>query len=183
MFLVEGHTLYRVHLTEEQRVELQRRTRAAGIKPSTRDRLEMVRLLDAGWRAPQIADHLRISPRRVRFWLKQFLTAGFDALVDQPRPGQTSRLTSELLGLVRQELDRGDRTWTTRQLAVWLEEAHGVRFSRDHLGMLLRRAGLSCRRTERDLGHKQDPEQVAACTADLQTLEKGAMPAAWTSAT
>jgi transposase len=175
--------LYCVHLTEEQREELKRRTRAADIKPRTRDRLEMVRLVDAGWGPPQIARHLRISPRRVRFWLRQFLTGGFDALPDQPHVGQTSRLTPALLEAVRQELDRGDRTWTTRQLAAWLAETHGVSFSRDHLGTLLRRAGLSCRRTERDLGHKQDPEKVAAGTAELETLEKGATPVAWTSAT
>lgn len=182
MVLVEGPTLYRVHLTEEQREALQHRTRTPEIKPRTRDRLEMVRLADAGWRAPQIARHLRISPRRVRVWLKRFLEAGFDALPDQPHPGQTSRLTAELLAAVRQELDRGDRTWTTGQLAVWLEEEHGERFSRDHLGTLLRRADLSCRRTQRDLGHKQDPEKVAEVAADLETLEKGARPGAWTSA-
>lgn len=183
MFQTEGHTLYRVRLTEEQREDIQRRTRVPGLKPRTRDRLEMVRLADAGWRVPQIARHMRVSPRRARFWLKRFLEAGFDALPDQPHRGQTSRLTPELLALVRQELDRGDRTWTTRQLAAWLAAAHGVRFSRDHLGTLLRRAGLSSRRTERDLDHKQHPEQVEIGTADLETLEKGAMPGAWTSAT
>jgi transposase len=175
--------LYCVQLTEVQREELHRRTRATDLKPRTRDRLEMVRLADAGWGPPQIARHLRISPRRVRFWLQQFLKAGFDALPDQPHVGQTSRLTPELLEAVRKELDRGDRTWTTRQLAAWLAETHGVSFSRDHLGMLLRRAGLSCRRTERDLGHKQDPEKVAQSTAELEKLEKGATPVVWTSAT
>ena len=183
MFQVEGPTLYRVHLTEEQREEIHCRTRAADLKPRTRDRLEMVRLSDAGWRVPQIARHLRITPRRVRFWLKRFLEAGFDVLADQPHLGQSSRLTPALVAAVRQELERGDRTWTTRQVAAWLEEEHGIRFSRDHLGVLLRRARLSCRRTERDLNHKQDPEQVALATADLQTLEKGEMPGAWTSAT
>ena len=182
MFWVEEPTLYRVQLTEEQRIELQRRTRTADLQPRTRDRLEMVRLADAGWRAPQIARHLRLSPRRVRFWLKQFLEGGFDALPDQPHPGQTSRLTPALLEIVRRELARTDVTWTTGQLAAWLAEEQGVSFSRDHLGTLLRRAGLSCRRTERDLGHKQDPEKVAAGAADLATLEKGARPGAWTSA-
>jgi transposase len=182
MFPAEGHTVYRIRLTEEQREELQRRTRATGIMPRTRDRLEMVRLSDAGWRVPQIGQHLRVSPRRVRFWLKRFLEGGFAALPDQPHRGQTSRLTPALLSAVRQELDREDRTWTTRQLAAWLEETHGVSFSRDHLGVLLRRAGLSCRRTERDLGHKQDPQQVATFRADLETLEKGETPVAWTSA-
>jgi len=134
MLGVEGLTLYRIHLTEEQRAELHRCTRAPGVEPRTRDRLEMVRLADAGWRVPHIATHLRIKPRRVRFWLKRFLEAGFAALADQPHPGQTSRLTRELLAAVRQELDKGDRTWTTRQLTAWLAETHGVSFSRDHLG-------------------------------------------------
>jgi len=174
--------VYRIRLTEEQREELQRRTRAPGIMPRTRDRLEMVRLSDAGWRVPQISQHLRVSPRRVRFWLQRFLAAGFDALPDQPHLGRTSRLTPALRAAVRTELDRGDRTWTTRQLAAWLAETYGVSFSRDHLGVLLRRVGLSCRRTERDLGHKQDPEAVATFQADLETLEKGALPVAWTSA-
>lgn len=183
MFLLEGPTVYRIQLTEEQQEELKRRTRAAGIKPRTRDRLEMVRLSAAGWRVPQISSHLRVSPRRVRFWLKRFLERGFEALADQPHPGQSSRLTPALLEAVRQELAKGERPWTTRQLAAWLAETHGVSFSRDHLGMLLRRAGLSCRRTERDLGHKQDPEAVATFRADLETLEKGERPVAWTSAT
>lgn len=175
--------MYRVQLTEEQREDLKQRTRASDTKPRTRDRLEMVRLSDAEWRVPQISRHLRVSPRRVRVWLKQFLTGGFDALSDQPHPGRTSRLTPELLEAVRAELARGERTWTRRQLAAWLAETHGVRFSPHHLGDLLRRAGLSCRRTERDLGHKQNVQEVAVAKADLETLEKGAMPGAWMSVT
>ena len=81
MLRAEGRTLYRIRLTEEQRDELKHRTRAADIKPRTRDRLEMVRLSDAGWLVPQIARLLRVSPRRVRFWFKRFLEGGFDALL------------------------------------------------------------------------------------------------------
>src|SRR5438874_1582113 len=181
MLQSEGQTLYRVHLTEEQREELKHRTRAADVKPRTRDRLEMVRLSDAGWRVPQISRHLRISPRRVRVWLKRFLEAGFAALPDQPHRGRPGRLTPALVESLRQELDRGDRTWTIPQIAEWLETEQDLSFSRSHLGVLLRRAKLSCRRTERDLGHKQDPVEVAERKAELEELEKGAMPGAWTS--
>lgn len=174
---------YRVQLTEDQRTELQRRTRAVDIKPRTRDRLEMVRLADAGWPPLQIAAHFGIGAKRVRFWLGRFLTAGFDALPDQPHPGQKSRFTPELQECVRQELAQGTRTWTARQIAAWLEAEHHVQFSPHYLTELLRRAGLSCRRTERRLTHKQQPAQVAAERADLETLEKGAMPGAWISAT
>ena len=175
--------MYRVQLTEEQRSELQHRTRAPGIKPRTRDRLEMVRLLDAGWNIPRIASHLRVSPRRVRFWMKRFLEDGFDALSDQPHRGRPSRLTPAIMAALGTELGKGDRTWTLRQLADWLEDHHGVAISRDRLGDALRQARLSCRRTEADLQPKQDPAQVAPVTADLQCLEKGARTVAWTSAT
>jgi transposase len=172
--------LYRVHLTEEQREELQRRTRIPGIMPRTRDRLEMVRLADAGWRVPQISDLLRVSPRRVRFWLQRFLTGGFDALPDQPHVGQQSQLTPELLAALKSEIAKGERTWTAAQLVEWLAAAHGLRLGRNQLGMLLRRARLAYRRTERSLKHKQDPAQVAQRQAELQELEKGGPMGAWT---
>jgi transposase len=165
--------VYRVQLTEEQREELKRRTRVADIKPRTRDRLEMIRLLDAGWHIPRIAQHLGVSPRRVRVWVRRFLEEGFDALPDQPHLGQQSQLTPALLNALRTELTQAERTWTAPQLAAWLEAAHGLRLSPHHLSTLLRRAGLSWRRTERTLQHKQDPEAVAQRRAALQELEKG----------
>src|SRR5438552_5011561 len=134
MFQTEGHTLYRVRLTEQQREELHRRTRGTDLKPRTRDRLEMVRLSDAGWRVPQISSLLRVSPRRVRFWLKRFLETGFEALPDQPHLGQQSQLTPQLMATLRSEIEKGERTWTTAQLAEWLGEQHGLHLSRNHLG-------------------------------------------------
>lgn len=174
--------MYRVQLTEEQRGELQRRTRDPQVKPRTRDRLEMVRLSDAGWSIPQIAPHLRISEKRVRYWIKQFLTGGFEALPDQPHVGQQSRLTPALLAALRQEVEQSGRSWTARQLADWLAKQHGLRLTPNHLGQLLKRARFSYRRTERGVQHQQDPLQVAERQADLETLDKGAKPVAWISA-
>jgi transposase len=174
--------LYRVQLTEEQRGELIRRTREPGLKRRTRDRLELVRLADTGMSIPQLAQLFRADEGRVRFWIKRFLSEGFDALEDQPHPGQPSRLTPELLAVVRAQLAKGDRTWTLGQLADWLETEHGLRLTPDHLGFLLRRAQYSCHRTERSVRHAQDPEEVAERQADLETLEKGGTRAASMSA-
>jgi transposase len=173
--------LYRVHLTPTEHTERQQRTRAPGVLPRTRDRLEMVRLAAAGWSIPKIARHLQSSEVRVRHWIKQFLTGGFDALPDQPQLGQASQLPPTLVAALRAALERGDRTWTARQLAAWLASQHGLHLSPDWVGELLRRAGLSYKRTHRSLQHKQDPAQVADRRADLETLEKGAKPAGWTS--
>jgi putative transposase len=164
--------LYRVSLSEEQRQELQRRTHEPGIKPRTRDRLEMVRLSDAGWSPPQIARHLGMSEKRVRHWIQTFLASGFDALPDQPHRGRPSALTEAIREALRQELEKQDRTWTAAQLAEWIEKQSGVRVSLSHLRRFLRRWRLSYKRAGRSVKHKQHPEQVAAKEAELGALEK-----------
>src|SRR5215210_4978532 len=113
-------SMYRIALSDEQRQDLQRRTRQAGIAPSTRDRLEMVRLSDAGWSGPTIARHLGQHEQTVRAWIKAFLTGGFDALPNKPRGGKTSHLTPSMLESVRTELAKGGRTWSAPQLADWI---------------------------------------------------------------
>jgi transposase len=177
----EERRLYRVRLTEEQRDELKRRSHAPGVMPRTRDRLEMVRLSDAGWSIPQIARHLQSSEKRVRFWIKRFLDAGFAGLPDQPHLGQSSRLTPELLEAIRTELRKGDRTWTAAQLAEWLRLQHGLDLTPGWLAELLKRARITYKRTNRGLQHKQDAARVAAAQAELAELEKGARQVGWTS--
>ena len=168
--------MYRVRLDEAARGELHRRAHEAGAKPRTRDRLEMVRLCNAGWSVPQIACHFGLSERCVRSWIKAFLAGGFDALPDKPHLGQMSALTPKLVAAVRTQVAKGERTWTAQQIADWLAQEQGLRLGSDWLGRLLRRAGLCYKRTSRTLRHKQDQQEVAAKSATLQTLEKGALP-------
>ncbi len=176
-------TMYRVTLTDEQRAELRQRTRQRGLAPSTRDRLEMVRLADAGWRAPRIARHLGQHEQTVRTWLKAFLDRGFDALPNKPRGGKSSALTPAIVAAVRAEIAKGERTWTAEQLADWVAEQHGVRLSPDRLRVHLKRAKRSWQRTSRTLKHKQDPEEVAERSATLEALAKKGRKARSMSAT
>ena len=169
--------MYRISLTEDQRGELRARTRQAGIAPSTRDRLEMVRLSDAGWSVPRIARHLGQHEQTVRAWIKAFLAGGFDALPNKPRGGKQSALTAAMLERVRAEVATGERTWTAAQLAAWIAEHHGVRLSADRLRRHLRRAQISWQRTSRTLRHKQDPQEVAARGAALAAAAKKGTPA------
>ena len=165
--------MYRVHLTEEQRHELQRRARAPGLAWRTRDRLEMVRLADAGRSIPQIAQLLHVSEVRVRYWIKRFLAEGFEALPDQPHRGQGSALTPEILAALAAHLQATKRTWTAPQIAQWVAQQHGLRLTSDYLARRLKRARLSDKRTARSLKHKQDPQHVAQKQGELATLEKG----------
>lgn len=164
--------MYRVELSDEQQRELQRRTHAPGIRPRTRDRLEMVRLSHAGQSVPQIARHFGISEKRVRHWIKAFLAEGFDALTDRPPVGRPSRLTPAIGAAVREELAKGDRTWTAPQLAEWIAQQFGVRVSAAHLRRFRRRWQLSWKRTARSVSHKQKPDEVAAKKKELDVLAK-----------
>ena len=165
--------MYRVRLSEEQRLELKRRTRSRATAPRTRDRLEMVRLSDAGLSVPQIARLVQISEEQVRYWVKRFLLGGFDALPDAPHPGQRSALSPAILESVRAQMRQSGCTWTAQQIAEWIGQQHGVWRSADRVGRMLRRARLSYKRTHRHLKHKQKPEEVAAKQAELAALEKG----------
>ena len=164
--------MYRVELNDEQQRELQRRTHQPGIRPRTRDRLEMVRLSHRGHSVPQIARHLGISEKRVRHWIKTFLAEGFDALTDRPPVGRPSRLTPVIGTAVRRELAKGDRTWTAPQLAEWIEQQFEVRVSAAHLRRFRERWRLSWKRTPRSVKQKQKPDEVAAKKTELEALEK-----------
>src|SRR2546421_9913227 len=150
--------MYRIALSDEQRQELRERTRQAGIAPSTRDRLEMVRLADAGWSVPRIARHLGAHEQTVRRHVKAFLADGFDALPDRPRPGRPPTVAAAHLDALEALLDAGGRTRTTPQLAAWLEREHGIRVHPDHLSVLLHRRRFGWKRTATSVAHKRrDP--------------------------
>ena len=78
--------MYRITLTDDQLHELNRRAHQSGVAASTRDRLEMVRLSNAGWSVPRIARYLGQHEQTVRRWVRAFKTSGFDALLDKPHP-------------------------------------------------------------------------------------------------
>jgi transposase len=164
--------MYRIVLTPEQRQDLHQRTRQAGLAPSTRDRLEMVRLADAGWSVPKIARHLGRHEQTVRTWIRAYLAGGFEALPNKPRGGDHSALTPIILDAVRGEVARGRRTGPAGLVSDWVAEHHGVRLSPGRMRVHLKRAKLSYQRTSRSLTHKQDPQQVAERTATLEGLEK-----------
>ncbi len=178
-----GAGMYRIHLSTEQREELRCLVRQTGLAPSTRERLEMVRLSDAGWSIPRIALYLGQHEQTVRAWIKAFLAGGCAALGNKPRGGKQSALTPSVLEALRAEIAQGQRTWTATQAADWLAERSGVRLSVDRVRIHLKRAQLTYQRTSRSLRHKQDPDQVAASTAELEGLQKKGPQGCWTCAT
>jgi transposase len=138
-----------------------------------RDRLEMVRLSDAGMSVPWIATHLNLHSQTVRKFIKSFLVGGFDALGDKPRPGKVSEMTAPMKDALFAEVCKGGRTWTAAQMAAWLNEHYGLTLSKERVALHMRRRGLVYKRTSRSLKHKQDADAVVAARTTLELLKGG----------
>ncbi len=165
--------MIRVRLTPADHEELRALTRARTTDPRTRDRLEMLRLADAGWSIPHIARHLRCHEQTVRKYVKGFLADGFAVLSDRPRSGRPPTITATHLDALETVLDAGGRTWTMPQLVAWLVQEHGVTVHPDHLRRLLHDRGFGWKRTVSSVAHKRrDPDRYAATVAELDTLKK-----------
>ncbi len=167
-------TLYQARLDEADRLELIRRTRLPDIAPRTRDRLEMVRLSDAGWSVPRIAKHLGAHSQTVRHWIKAYLVGGFDALSDRPHTGMPSAITPEIREAVKALLMKGGRTWTAQQVADFVTEEYGLTRSAKQWRRVLVRMDQSYKRTGRSLHHKQKPEAVEAAKEEMAALQERA---------
>jgi transposase len=166
--------MIRVQLSPAERDELRARTRQPGVAPATRERLEMVRLADAGWSIPRIARHLGRHEQTVRKYLKAFLAGGFARLPDRARSGRPPRVTPAQLDALERLLDATERTWTMRQLVTWLDQEHGVRVHPDHLRRLLQRRRFRWKRTKRSVRHKQDAQAREAAAAELAVYREQA---------
>jgi putative transposase len=166
--------MLRIQLSRVQRAELRAHPRRSDLAARTRDRLEMVRLADAGWRVPQIARHLAYHEQTVRKYLKPFAAAGFDCLPDRPRPGRPARVSAAHLDALERLLDTTERTWTVPQLAAWLDREHHVRVHPDHLRRLLHRRRFRWKRTKRSLHHKQDAAARDTAAAELAQYQEQA---------
>jgi transposase len=163
-----------IHLTisEEQRRELDRRLRQQGSAPLPPLRLEMIRLAAQGWRIPRIAQHLGCHEQTVRKFVKAFQKEGFAGLADRLRPGAPRRLTDEHLTALEHLIDQTDRTWTTPQLAAWLEREHQVRVHPDYLSQVLHQRRFTWKRTKRSVAHKRkDPDLYDAKVSELEVLK------------
>jgi transposase len=168
--------MYRVHLTDDQMLQLHQLAHQRDTLPSLRDRLEMIRLSDANWSIPNIARHLHQHEQTVRRWIKAFVEGGFDALTDKPRGGKTSELTPAILEALVGHVRQSQRTWSAAQLTAWVQSEYQVQISVGRMRVHLRRAKLSYKRTSRSLKHKQKAEEVAAKQVSLDCLKKGALP-------
>jgi transposase len=77
------------------------------------------------------------------------------------------------MAAVKEWRTAGNRPWKARQIAQEVQVRFGLARSVAHWHKLLRRQGLTYKRTKRTLRHKQAPQAVAAKTAEIAALKRG----------
>jgi transposase len=120
-------------------------------------------LKEQGWLQKDIAVALGVSEGAVSQWLRRGREGGgIEALASHPGPGGVARLSAEQRAQIPGLLERGapaygfsGDVWTANRVAEVIERTFGVRYSRDHVSLLLRRLGWSrqqpiTRATQRD---------------------------------
>lgn len=153
--------------------------RGEDLPSRVRERLEMVKAADLGRDLEEVAAWSGRTPRTVRRWLGAFAAQGIGALADAPRPGRPVRADAAYLGALEEalqtpprELGLGFDVWTSERLSAYLKRSAGGRIAPGWLRVLLGRAGFACGRPKHTLGHLRDPEEVAACEAEIAEAEK-----------
>jgi transposase len=140
----------------------------------------MVKAADLGRDLDEIAAWSGRTPRTVRRWLGAFAQGGgAEALADAPRSGRPVAANAaylsaleEAVGTPPRRLGLGFDVWTSERLSVHLERTTGVRIAPGWLRALLGRRRFACGRPRHTLSHLRDPEEVAACEAELAEAEK-----------
>lgn len=119
-----------VALTDDQRDELLRWSRAATTPQRVVTRSTIVLLAAAGWADSRIAAELGISRRTVSLWRSRFAEGGTRLLlVDAPgrgrKPGRDATIVQRVLALTSQAPPDGSR-WTVRSLAKAAGVSHAT---------------------------------------------------------
>jgi transposase len=108
------------------------------------------KLKQQGWKQKDIAVALGVSDGAVSQWVKAATEEGEEALLAHPSPGVKPRLSVEQKAQIPVLLAKGaeaygfrGNVWTAKRVASVIENTFGIKYSRDHVGKLLRQVGWS----------------------------------------
>ena len=157
-----------------ERGEWEALLRRRDLGPRVRGRLEMVKAASLGEGVPAIARWAGRSEPTVRLWLRRYRDGGAAALADAPRAGRPAKAGAVYLAALEAAVDTAPPTlglpfdvWTSDRLSAYLADTTGVRIAPGWLRALLARRDFVCGRPKHTLKHLRDPDEVAACRAEL----------------
>jgi transposase len=166
-------------ITADQRAEVEALLRRRDLSPRVRERLEMVKAVALGQEWAAIARWSGRTVRTVQRWVRRYGAGGPAAVADAPRAGRPPRADRSYRQALEQAVETAPPAlglpfdvWTSARLSAYLAETTGVRIAPSWLRSLLGQQDFVCGRPKHDLGHLQDPTEVAACIAELAAAEK-----------
>lgn len=178
--MCEIHGMARAHLKltvlPAQKAELEQRFKATD-DVRERQRLQAMLLATTGQHGYRdIAQIVGCATSTFALWLNKYLGGGVEELLRRETPpGASSPIGA---APVQQELVAGLKSgrWrTARQVAAWLQEAHGIRRAAKSMYRWLGKAGGALR-VPRPCHVRQNPQAAAAFRAELeQRLEQLAL--------
>lgn len=117
----------KIDLTLEQRIELQRRTRAATTPQRDNLRARIILLRARGKKLEEVAEQLGMSIPSVSKWSRRFQSRGLEGLSDAPGRGRKPWLPEEKIEQVLTRVTqppRGRRRWSVRTMAKAVGISH-----------------------------------------------------------
>jgi transposase len=131
----------RIILSEEEDRTLSELRLAQTVPQRTRDRAHMLRLNAQGWTVAAIADIFECHEHTVRATLKRWQTDGLGGLWEAPGRGAKRRWQETDMQHLEQCLEQEQRTYTSAQLSVKLEQERAVKLSPDRIRRVLKKRG------------------------------------------
>lgn len=158
-----GFTVERLVVSDEDRVELERRANAHTSSQRQARRARVILGCGEGVALRRIARSVGMNEHMVGEWRRRFAVEGMDGLEDKPRSGRPRRITHDerlqLAALATSEKADTDPVpaWTHQDLAEELNNS-GVEISASQVGRILASMHLDVTRVRGWLNRRDDPD-------------------------
>lgn len=129
-------------------------------------RLHAVLLNIEGYRAPRIADILKVHRTNVSIWLRNWEEEGLQGVLEGYRPGRPCEITERQIKELEDILDSGpiaygfsSGVWTCPMVARVIEEEFSVSYHPAHVSKILHELGFSVQRPRKVLARADKQKQ------------------------
>ena len=143
-------------------------------------RLRAAELFEAGAASTAVARDLGVSVSAASQWKRKWRTGGVTALRSSGPRGRRSRLTSEQLNQLQEELLRGPAAhgyatdlWTCPRVGAVIRRLFGVGYADCHVWKLLQKMGWTCQRPARKAKERNEPAIAEWVARDWPRIKRG----------
>lgn len=161
-----------IRLTTEEDNRLREAEQNPQLKAKIRQRAQVLRLSNQGWKVGQIAAYTGRSDTSIGRDFDRWERHGVAGLADRPPPGNSATI-GEAARVFLCECLAEDRTWNAPQLADAVAEQLKVRVDPETIRRHLHEMNYSWKRTRYVPAHSPDPQAEHSARAALETLKKG----------